>query len=266
MMNFVGTDNGSTITSGGTSGGSTRGTRSTTRSSTHGTHGTLVEVEFGEAKPPPLRERMRDAFRALRVLMKDHGRLDQVLVFAQAVNAGPLARAANSFSANREGSALLREMPRIDREHVDFDALRRMPDGTLGREYTRFLDANNIGPDAFEKLPDVSDPRMAFIMLRMRQTHDLWHVLTGYSPDVRGEILLQAFTFAQIGAPSAFFLSFFGTLRWRKLMRAGHLRDLRDAYRRGKSTKPLAMFRWENEWSTPVADLQERLNCEPVSG
>jgi ubiquinone biosynthesis protein COQ4 len=223
------------------------------------------DVEFGEAKAPPIGKRMRAAFGALRILMKDHGRLDQVLVFAQAVNAGPLARAANSFSAQEEGLALLREMPRIDTAHVDFDALRRMPDGTLGREYTRFLDSNNITADAFAELPDAPDPRMAFIMLRLRQTHDLWHVLTGYLPDVRGEILLQAFTYAQIKAPSAFLLAFFGTLRWGKLLRKNHLHDLRAAYRRGQATKPLAMFRWENEWATPVAELRKRLDCEAAA-
>ena len=36
------------------------------------------------------------------------------------------------------------------------DALRAMPDGTLGREYMRFLDGNGITPDAFEELPLMS--------------------------------------------------------------------------------------------------------------
>jgi len=211
---------------------------------------------------PPFGRRLRQALGALNILVRDHGRLDQVLVFAQAVNAKAIARAANQFGSTPEGAALFREMPRIDREHVDFDALRKLPDGTLGREYTRFLDANNIGPEPFEKLPpDVEDQRAAFIMLRMRQTHDLWHVLTGYEPDVRGEVLLQCFTYAQVGAPSAFLLSFFGSLRWRKLTGKHHIQNLRTAYRRGKRAMPLAMFRWENEWATPVSELRARLDC-----
>ena len=91
---------------------------------------------------------------------------------------------SRTLSATEEGRRFFAERPRIDRTHVDFDGLRKLPDGTLGREYTRFLDENGITPDAFEELPRVGDPRAAWLMLRLRQTHDLWHVLTGYRPDV----------------------------------------------------------------------------------
>src|SRR5690349_20408845 len=99
---------------------------------------------------PPLAARARAAVSALRELMHDPGRLDQVLVLTQAVNARAVSRAVGRFSATEEGRRFLEERPRIDRAHVDFDALRRLPDGTLGREYTRFLDDNGITPDAFE--------------------------------------------------------------------------------------------------------------------
>jgi ubiquinone biosynthesis protein Coq4 len=33
---------------------------------------------------------------------------------------------------------------------------------------------------------------------RTRQTHDLWHVLTGLGTDIPGEIALQAFTYEQL--------------------------------------------------------------------
>lgn len=209
---------------------------------------------------PPFLQRMRSAAGALATLVRDHGRLDQVLVFTQAVNAGAVARATVRFQSTDEGRHLFTTRPRIDREHVDFDALRRLPDGTLGREYARFLDDNGITPDAFEALPNVGDERAAWIMLRMRQTHDLWHVLTGYAPDVRGEVLLQAFSYAQIRVPSALLLAFLGTLRWIGLGRQ-HLSDLRRAYRRGKATAFLPTFRWEEHWSTPLAELREHLHC-----
>lgn len=209
---------------------------------------------------PSLFDRARAALGALVTLARDHGRLDQVLVLTQAVNAGTVARAVERFSATEEGRWLFAARPRIDRTHVDFDALRSLPDGTLGREYTRFLDDNGISPDAFEELPNIGDERAALIMLRMRQTHDLWHVLTGYAPDVRGELLLQAFTYAQIRAPSALVLVVFGTLRWMKLDRE-HFAELREAYRRGVAASFLPTFRWEEHWSTPVSELRAMLAC-----
>src|SRR5688572_13931947 len=100
---------------------------------------------------PSLFQRIRASASALATLARDPGRLDQVLVFAQAINAGAIARNARRIETTAEGRALFAERPRIDREHVDFDALRRLPDGTLGREYARFLDDNGITPEPFEK-------------------------------------------------------------------------------------------------------------------
>ncbi len=209
---------------------------------------------------PSVFERAGIALRALAVLARDHGRLDQVLVLTQAVNAGRVARAVEELEATEAGRWLFATRPRIDRTHVDFDALRSLPDGTLGREYTRFLDDNGITPDAFEELPSVGDERAAWVMLRMRQTHDLWHVLTGYAPDVRGELLLQAFTYAQLRAPSALLLVVFGAIRWMKLD-GNHLSELRHAYRRGKAASFLPTFRWEEHWTTPVSELRTILAC-----
>jgi ubiquinone biosynthesis protein COQ4 len=206
--------------------------------------------------------RVRRAVGALRVLARDHGRLDQVLVLTQAVNARKISEAVVRLEGTAEGRRLLsdRDLARIDRAHVDFDALRCMPDGTLGREYTRFLDDNGITPDAFEALPDVGDIRSARLMLRLRQTHDLWHVLTGYTPNVEGELLLQSFMYAQTGAPGSLVLVVFGTLRWMRFKR-GFVRALRHAFARGKATDFLATVRWEELWSTPVSDLRRTLHC-----
>ncbi len=209
---------------------------------------------------PSIPRRVRTAAKALAVLARDHTRLDQVLVFMQAVNLGRLVRAAERLESIPEGARLVAERPRIDRTHVDFDTLRRLPDGTLGREYARFLDDNGITPDAFEALPSVGDERIAWIMLRMRQTHDLWHVLTGYAPDVPGELRLQAFSYAQTGAPGSLFLTVFGTLRW-TLTQKGQLAAVRHAYRRGKATKWLPTFRWEEHWATPLDELRAMLAC-----
>jgi len=213
---------------------------------------------------PSLPRRVKTALGALWVLARDHGRLDQVLVLLQAINIRAIVRAAERIESTPEGAELLRDKPRIDKKHVDFGALGRLPDGTLGREYVRFLSDNGITPDVFAELPNVGDERAAWIMLRMRQTHDLWHVLTGYRPDVRGEVLLQAFTYAQTNASGSLVLAFFGTLRW--LRGHGHLRALREAYRRGKATKFLPTFRWEEHWATPVSELRQDLACPSTGG
>jgi ubiquinone biosynthesis protein COQ4 len=209
---------------------------------------------------PPLSVRLRTIVRSFATLARDPGRLDQVLILGQTINMKALAEGLERLANDPDGLALLEAQPRIDREHVDFDALERLPDGTLGREYIRFMKDNGITPDAFATVPDVGDPRGAYVMLRIRQTHDLWHVLTGYTPDVRGEIVLQAFTYAQLGSPSALLITIFGSVRW-AVGWDGQIAELRRAYRRGKQTKFLVTFPWEQHWATPVAELRSMLNA-----
>ena len=212
---------------------------------------------------PSVARRARTVVSTLGTLARDPGRLDQVLVLAQTVNLPAIAKAMGRIEQDEAGHALLRDQPRIDKKHVDFAALAQLPDGTLGREYVRFLDDNGITPDAFEKAPEVGDERASYIMLRMRQTHDLWHVLTGYTPDVRGEILLQAFTYSQTRAPSALIIALFGTVRWAFKWPNQH-KALREAFARGNATSFLATFRWEDHWSTPVSELRTLLECPPL--
>lgn len=201
---------------------------------------------------------MRAIARALRTLLLDASRLDQVLLLSHLVNMPTLMREAERVAATPEGRALFASQPRISRATVDFDALARLPDGTLGREYVRFLDKNKISPDTFDGMPEVADPKVAYLMLRFRQTHDLWHVLTGYQADVRGEVLLQAFMFPQTRAPSNALIAIFGSLRhgWRW---PRHLQALRDAVERGAKGELLVAFPWEEHWETPVSELRARL-------
>jgi ubiquinone biosynthesis protein Coq4 len=82
----------------------------------------------------------------------------------------------------------------------DLPALRRLPAGTLGREYARFLDANGIDPLAVSirvRANFHDDP----YLVRYTTTHDLHHVLTGFDAGLAGEIGVAAFTVAQGSAP-----------------------------------------------------------------
>lgn len=212
---------------------------------------------------PPWRVRLAKIAKATSILARDPSRLDQVLVFILNVNYGRVARLVAQAAPDAEARRILEEQPRIDRKHVDFEALARLPDRTLGREYTRFLKSNGITPDAFESAPDIGNERVAYVLLRMRQTHDLWHVLTGYEADVRGELLLQAFTYGQLGAPASALIAIFGSLRYARQL-PHHARDLRVAYTRGKATRTLATVRWEDDWATPLEVLRARLACPPA--
>ena len=199
------------------------------------------------------------ALRALVGLALDPKRLDLVFALTEALNGDCFARVARDLAGDAGGRRILDERPSIDSQRVDFDALAALPDGTLGREYVRFLRDHAITPDIFRP-PGGFAEAAAYVTLRIRQTHDIWHVLTGYAPDVHGEILLSAFNYAQLRAPSSLAIAVLGTLRFGS-SRPGFAGQVRRAFARGRATRPLAAFYWEDHWDEPLASLRARLAC-----
>jgi len=206
------------------------------------------------------RVRIRDALSAVVTLIGDPDRLDQVLVLGESVNGPSIARILARFEADPDGRDLLARRPSIDVQSVDFDALGALPEGTLGREYVRFLRDNMITPDAWPP-PQLDDDRASWLGQRLRQSHDLLHVLTGCPASVPGEILLQAFSFAQTGAPSSLLIALLGSVKHRVRHR-GLVRRAWRAWRAGVRAHFIGPVKWESLWCDPVESLRVRFAIE----
>ena len=209
----------------------------------------------------PAHIRWTRALRALGAVLADPRKTDQVLVFTTYANAGSLARRIDRFYDDPRGRALFDARRAIDSHTIDLAALRALPAGTLGRAYADFMTSHGLTPDVFDGPPaDVADPRAAYIMQRMRQTHDLWHVATNAETDPAGEIALQAFTFAQVGAPSSAILAAMGTLKTiGKSHSAAILKDVATLLARGRRAERLNLFAWEDHWATPLVEVRRLL-------
>jgi ubiquinone biosynthesis protein COQ4 len=212
----------------------------------------------------PFHRRLRRALRALRLLVRDPYDTQQVFELSSNINVGSIRRRMPQFYASEAGQRLFREDRSIDTRHVDFDALAKLPDGTLGREYVRFLADRGLSPDIFQAPENVFDPHASYVMKRMRQTHDLWHLVTNHATNPPGEVALQAFTYGQVGAPSSALIALAGTLRHRR-SRRGLAREVLRAYRTGRDAAPLAAFAWEDHWATPLGELRQQLGITAVA-
>jgi ubiquinone biosynthesis protein COQ4 len=169
-----------------------------------------------------------------------------------------LRRAVARIREHKEFDALFRE--RYLRGFPDIDALIRLGPGTLGHEYAKTMRALNFSYDVFP-LVRVEDD-VSYYLMRGRETHDVWHLVTGFGTDVPGELGLQAFQLAQLGVPVSKVLLGLGVIRtalfpdllepvFEALVRGWHM---------GKSAPQLIVQRWEEGWDQPVAAWRERLN------
>jgi ubiquinone biosynthesis protein COQ4 len=200
------------------------------------------------------------AARALTKVLADPDRTDQVLEFLSVVNSGPSTVARiERFFEDPVGRSLYEQRRAIDSRTIDIGALAALPAGTLGHAYAMFLRSHGLTPEVFDgSPPGITDPRRSYVVQRMRQTHDLWHVVTGCETDPAGEVALQAFTFAQVRSPGNAVLAIAGALRSAR-EKPGVLRDVVTYYRTGSRARRLPTFRWEDHWATPLSDVRTKL-------
>jgi ubiquinone biosynthesis protein COQ4 len=209
------------------------------------------------------RAMLKNGMDAANILLKDPSRLDQVLVVIETVNAFIMRDRVTRYLDDPAWQRLFETRPLIDGKHVDYGWLATLPKGTLGREYVEFLRRSGITPNAFATGPDVGDERINYVILRHRQTHDIWHVAAGYpKTDVEHELLLLAFTYAQTGGPGAIVLSLAGSLKYART--PGHAKRLWLAYKRGREARSLGPFDWESHWQTPVTEVRKMLGLDEV--
>jgi ubiquinone biosynthesis protein COQ4 len=183
-----------------------------------------------------------------------------VFVAGIALNAGAFPKLLAKIVADDAGFELAAEAPTIDSRSVDYDKLRALPETTLGGAYVRYLDRNQLDPDLFKPPPGLSKVPQ-WVVTRIRQTHDVWHALTGYGPDVEGEVALQAFSYAQLRVPSALLIALVGTVV--KVPRAAP--KVWRAYVRGKKAAFLPVVRFEDHWERPLADVQTELGIDAAA-
>jgi ubiquinone biosynthesis protein COQ4 len=204
-------------------------------------------------------ERAALGLRALVRLLRDPDDTVQVFMLGIAINASRFPGFLARFASSEEGVAMLSARPSIDSRTVDFARLRALPAETLGGAYARYLDDNRLDPDLFQAPPGLP-PIPRFVVQRVRQTHDVWHVLTGYAPDVPGELALQGFTYGQLRMPSALLIATLGTLT--RSPRSA-LRVL-DGFRRGAAATFLPVVRFEELWDEPLDTAREKLGIRPA--
>jgi ubiquinone biosynthesis protein COQ4 len=147
----------------------------------------------------------------------------------------------------------------------DLGRLAALPEGSLGHAYAREMIRLGYDPNLHAGMEPESDA--VYVELRLSQTHDLWHVITGFETSVNGEIGLQAFHLTQFPYPLASVLTAQALLST-TIFEAGNLSALVQAIhtglQMGQRARPLFAQRWEEDWEKPLAQWRQELNLLPA--
>ena len=211
------------------------------------------------------------ALRAMRTLLANPDDTAQVFHIVRALSGNSFEHLYQRTMADPSGARMLNERRDILPLLKDREGLRALPEGTLGREYARFLDEEGLSADglveASEEEEDDThfvDPRARVLSSRLRDTNDLWHVAAGYQRDLFGEAALLGFTFAQGRNPGIGFIVMVAML---KQLREGHPEALTLTWKgflRGLRAQSFICADWEALLSVPLAEVRRRLKVEDV--
>jgi ubiquinone biosynthesis protein COQ4 len=216
----------------------------------------------------------RRAWRALRNLIADPERTDQVFEIVRALSGNSFERSYRRFAATSDGQRLLRERPSLLQVLSDREALFAMPEGSFGRAYAEFMQQGALDAEGLVEAERVAEENFArqipinpdrdFFGDRLRDTHDLWHVLTGYGRDQAGEAANLAFTLAQSWNPGIALIVLAGVVIGPKDLTMSWARYLLRAWRRGRRATLLTAAPYERLLPLPLEEVRRQLGIQPA--
>lgn len=157
-------------------------------------------------------------------------------------------------------------------ENYDLEKMLKMPPRSLGWTYAKVLTALGHDPN-FYRLREIESD-VDFITHRVRKTHDLHHILTGFSFDDYGEMGVISVTSGQIAYAPFTLMALLGSL-------LSYITDAKapgidnqleynfDTASAGiqiaRQAKPLFPVKWEENLERPLDELRGELNIQPVT-
>jgi ubiquinone biosynthesis protein COQ4 len=216
-------------------------------------------------KIPELRRLNLDALIVLKgvlSLVRDPSQTDSVYDIEDGLkHSDAMAIATQHMLAQPEIKAMARD--RYLSPVPNIPELLQCPKDSLGYNYANYIDSSGFDPGFYRPMKVEDDT--SYLLLRLRQTHDLWHVVTGFSTDVPGELGLKAFELAQTRRTMAGILIAGGFLKC-LLQTPNELDRLLDnisrGYRLGLHSKPLLAQKWEQNWDKPLNEWRTELGIK----
>ncbi len=213
----------------------------------------------------------REAWEGIRSLIADPDDTHQVFKIIRALAGNSIERQFEKFLRSDHGPTILAEDRSLIACLSDRENLLSLPDGSLGRAYAEFTEREQLSPDglvaASESMPrdgaEDLGPQRALFAERLRDSHDLWHVVTGYGRDLIGEAALLAFTYRQTRNRGIGFIVLVAYLRAGKVF-PEERRMIRGGFKRAKNTQWLPGADWEALLERPLAEVRQIFGVVPV--
>jgi ubiquinone biosynthesis protein COQ4 len=209
------------------------------------------------------------ALRAVRRLIADPEDTKQVFVILTAMRGRSGLRIFDRFRRSATGAAVLSERRSLLGALQDSEALARLTPGSLGRAYLEFMKEEDLSAEGLVAPSQVwgsenLTPDMLLFRERLRDMHDLNHVMTGYGRDKLGELCLLAFMYAHTRNLGMSMIVLMGMARVSRGPHGGRARRaVVQAWLHGRKARWMPEQDWENMLAQPLELSRFQTRIEP---
>ncbi len=206
----------------------------------------------------PARYRPLRAVRSFQALIKDKEDTSLVFKIFESLPSKDFLPRVSELALSERGEYLRSTEPALPEILDDHAALRRTPKGSLAHAYCDFMEAEGLSAAGLvaeseragrPRYPDLVE----WFINRSRDTHDLFHILTGYGRDALGEQCVLLFTHGQAPSQGHLLIGYAGAANIAKMTRGSKapvFGAVRQAHRTGKGAPQLI--------AQPIRKLLER--------
>lgn len=193
-------------------------------------------------------------------IIRDPGNTESIFDIAQGMQDSEAFKQSISYMKSQPEIAEIM-VERYLATPLDLDALMQLPPDSLGHTYAAYLKEQNFEAEFYPPIQIKDD--LSYAMLRLRQTHDIWHIVADFNTNPNGELGLQAFMLAQLHYPLSVLLLAGGMLKvlFQSAQDLGTLLDqIALGYQKGVKAKPFLAQKWEDHWEKSVLEWRRELN------
>jgi ubiquinone biosynthesis protein COQ4 len=208
------------------------------------------------------------ALRALRRLLRNKEDTRQVFEIMRALSGDSTNKCYQRLCSTLQGGRIAYERQEFARRLMDDAWLDTFPQGSVGAAYRHFIRSQQISADGLadvsrEGAGEIDAPHpVAWMGRRIRDVHDVWHVLSGYGRDGLGEACLVAFSYPQTRS-LGWALIALGAVSRTRGGRYPYAKAILQGYRRGKAAKWLLGEDYEALFAEPLEAARRRLGITP---
>jgi ubiquinone biosynthesis protein COQ4 len=203
-------------------------------------------LPFHAPDRPAQKLRLIKAYGHFRKLIADKEDTAQVFHMSDCLPSPRSQRLAAAFCNSDRGQALMASEPYLPDILDDHDTLLATPAGSVAHAYVAFMRREGLSAAGLVEASTLPGRKsyldqMQWFMDRLRDTHDLAHVLAGYGRDALGEQCVLGFTDGQFHDRTDWFIAWIGALEFsaRVKSKAPVLRAVAEAQRNGCAALPI---------------------------